>query len=98
MTLREAAQTAIDIQDACNLSGVLRTFDSVVSDVIWPEARRLGQGTDYVNRHPIVRVFLAKLADLNGLEYSWSAEAFTEVESIASEAHSQDLLFGGHKK
>jgi hypothetical protein len=90
MNLREAAQTAIDVQNACNLSGVLASFHSIVSDVICPEARRLGQGTDFVNRHPIVRVFLAKLADLNGLVYDWPADAFAAVESIAkaSEARS----------
>ena len=26
MDIKEAAQTALDVQDACNLSGVLRSF------------------------------------------------------------------------
>ena len=41
MTLQEAAQSALDVQDASNLSGVLRTFNEIVVDVIWPEACRL---------------------------------------------------------
>ena len=65
-TLQQAAQTAIDCQDACNLSGVLASFHEIVSEVIWTEARKLGKGTDYVNTHPIVTLLLHKLCDLNG--------------------------------
>lgn len=65
MTLQEAAERAIQVQDACNLSGVLRTFDTIVMDVLWPEARRIGAGTDWVNQHPVVYLFLDKLMSLN---------------------------------
>ena len=61
MTIKEAAKTAILAQDACNLSGVLASFHNVVTDVIWPEARRLGKATEFVNTHPIVTLFLDKL-------------------------------------
>jgi hypothetical protein len=67
-TLQQAAQSALDCQDACNLSGVLASFKEIVHEVIWPEARRLGKGTDYVNRHPIVTLFLHKLISLNGTD------------------------------
>jgi len=65
MTIQTAAQIALDCQDACNLSGVLASFKEIVHEVIWPEARRLGKGTDYVNTHPIVTLFLSKLCSLN---------------------------------
>ena len=65
MTLGEAAQTALDVQDACNLSGVLASFKEIVHEVIWPEANKLGKGTEYVNTHPIVTLFLSKLCSLN---------------------------------
>jgi hypothetical protein len=65
MTIQEAAQTALDVQDACNLSGVLASFKEIVHEVIWPEARRLGKGTEWVNTHPIVTLFLSKLCSLN---------------------------------
>jgi len=68
MTLQEAAQQALDVQDACNLSGVLHSLDQIVSQILWPEARRIGKGTDWVNRHAIVSAFLYKLMDLNGGE------------------------------
>ena len=65
MTIQEAAKTAIECQDACNLSGVLASLKEIVHEVIWPEARRLGKGTEYVNTHPIVTLFLSKLCSLN---------------------------------
>jgi|SRR6266478_1295638 len=65
MNIQQAARVALDCQDACNLSGVLASFKEIFNEVLWPEARRLGKGTEYVNTHPIVTLFLDKLASLN---------------------------------
>ena len=65
MNIQQAARVALDCQDACNLSGVLASFKEIVHEVIWPEARRLGKGTEYVNTHPVVTLFLSKLCSLN---------------------------------
>jgi len=65
MTIQEAAKTALECQDACNLSGVLASFKEIVHEVLWPEARRLDKGTEWVNTHPIVTLFLSKLGSLN---------------------------------
>jgi hypothetical protein len=64
-TLKEAAETALLIQDACNLSGILRSFTDIVMDTLWPAAREQGKGTDWVNQHPVCTLFLDKLASLN---------------------------------
>jgi len=64
--LKQAAQTALDCQDAVNLSGVLHSLNEILATVLGPEARRLDQGTAWVNRHPIVTLFLHKLTSLNG--------------------------------
>src|SRR5713226_1022598 len=81
MTIQQAAKTALDCQDACNLSGVLASFHQIVMDVIWPEARRLGKGTEYVNTHSIVALFLSKLVDLNrNQDFS---QAYDEVKKLA---------------
>ncbi len=92
MTIQEAAKTAILVQDACNLSGVLASFRNIVMDVIWPEARRLGKGTSWVNGHPIVTLFLSKLCSLNGgyfecdyLHASDACEALAQPEMIQPE-------------
>jgi hypothetical protein len=44
---------------------VLASFKEIVHEVIWPEARRLGKGTEWVNSHPVVTLFLSKLCSLN---------------------------------
>jgi hypothetical protein len=91
VTIQEAARTAITVQDAVNLSGVLHSFSEIVTEVIWPEARKQGKGTDFVNRHPIVTLFLSKLASLNGTDCLCThclarfSDANRECESIAQE-------------
>lgn len=66
MTIQEAAKLAVNVQDACNLSGVVRSF-AQVTEVLWHEARRLNQGTDWVNTHPITILFADKVASLAGI-------------------------------
>ena len=70
MTIQRAAQTAVDCQDACNLSGVLYSFADAMKTAIRPEAERLNKGTDWINQHPIVYMFAYKLLALNGHEVS----------------------------
>ncbi len=65
LTYKEAAQAALDCQDACNLSGVAKFLAGPVMDALWAEARRIGQGTEWINRHPVVALMLDKLASLN---------------------------------
>jgi hypothetical protein len=90
MTLQQAAQQALDVQNACNLSGVVHSLDQIVREVLWPEADRLGKGTDFVNTHPIVSMFLDKLASLNRTQClcSGSMDAYHkatgEVEKLAA--------------
>lgn len=64
MTLQQAAKQALDIQDACNLSGVVYSFAQAM-DAICAESYRLGRGTAWKNTHPIVTLHLLKLAELN---------------------------------
>lgn len=70
-----------------NLSGVLASFEEIVHEVIWPEARRLGKGTEWVNSHPIVTLFLSKLCSLNHgyfeCDYLHASDA---CEALAQEA------------
>ncbi len=86
MTLRQAAQSARLAQDACNLSGVLASLNTIVQEVLWPEARRLGKGTSYVNSHPIVALFLSKLVDLNGNQDF--SQAYDGVKKLAEQPES----------
>jgi hypothetical protein len=102
MTIRQAARTALGCQDACNLSGVLASFKEIVHEVIWPEARRLGKGTDWVNQHPICVLFLSKLCSLNGgyyecdyLHASDECEALAQPEVLSlAEAVAEGIAWG----
>ena len=66
MVSKERWQEALDIQNACNLSGLVRSLYVTVG-AVRDEANELGEGSDYVATHPIVRLWLDKLCDLAGL-------------------------------
>lgn len=82
MTYQEAAQWALDCQDACNLSGVAHSLSRAVA-AIWDEANKTGKGTDWVNTHPIVALYLSKLCDLNGRSQDYGIIS-DECKQIAS--------------
>ena len=56
-------KNALDIQDGCNSLGIAK---QMVRDMetLWKEARENGKGTDYVNQHPVMILYLDKLCDL----------------------------------
>ena len=80
MTIKEAAQKALDIQDSCNLSAVVKTFGEAMGGV-GDEAHRLKQGTTWVNRHPISIAFVDKTAQLSGIHVA-------EIHDV-SDAHDE---------
>lgn len=88
MTIQQAAQTALDVQNACNGSGVVFTFAEAMH-AICDEQQRLGKGTAWKNEHPIVSLFLDKLASLNHTQCLCSEclsryhDAYAEVEKLA---------------
>jgi len=85
-TIQEAAKQALECQDACNLSGIVRAFDTILMETLWPEAHRTGAGTDWVNTHPISRVFIDKFTSLAGTQNDAAAvyAAFEECETLAA--------------
>lgn len=66
MTLIQAAQSAIDVQNACNASGVVRALGTEVMDALWEHAHANALGTPWVNSSPIIAMYLFKLGELNG--------------------------------
>jgi len=63
-------QNALDVQGAVNLSGVVRSF-ALVTERIWNEARAEGGGTEFVNKHPISRLYAEQINFLaSGMDYS----------------------------
>lgn len=72
-TIQEAAQFALDVQSACNLRAVLRSYTKAL-DVLWAEADLLKKGSDWVHRHPIAVLYATQVGHL------------TRVAVIADEA------------
>jgi len=62
-TLKAAAQAALDVQNACNLSGVAMAFADIMRTLC-----EFVPGTDARNTHPIAQVFLDKMNQLAGVQ------------------------------
>jgi hypothetical protein len=83
-TLHSMAQEALDVQSACNLSGVIAAFARIVTDMRGP----LGMDTPTCNTHPICRLFAEQIAHLTGggscenVESYW--QAHRECERLAA--------------
>ena len=82
MTIQEASQKALDIQDACNLGGVVLAFHDVI-EAVWDEANRQKKGTDWVNRHPICVLFADKIEQLTGKTNTTTNDAYRLVIAMA---------------
>ena len=64
-TLKELAQEALDVQDACNLSGLAQRFAKVMIElnVLVPDS------TEARNSHPIVLLWLDKFNSLAHIQF-----------------------------
>lgn len=73
-TIQQLAKDAIDVQDACNLSGVVHSFSQVVTDLRTILTNEGKFSTDRLNTHPVVILYSNKIASLcgseSGLEFS----------------------------
>lgn len=58
-------QTALDIQDATNLSGVVHQFSRDMRRIC-EEIRAAGGNTKHINRHPVCRLYAEQIAWLAG--------------------------------
>jgi len=54
---------AIQVQDACNLSGVVHAFSRILADLC-----KTTQSTKERNTHPVCIMFASKVASLTGCE------------------------------
>jgi hypothetical protein len=58
-------ETTLFAQSACNLSGIVYRFASILPK-IWNEARARGKGTDWVNKHPVCALMAEQISHLAG--------------------------------
>lgn len=80
-SIQDCAQTASDIQNACNFSGILHTFVEVFTYM----KNDLGMSRDEVNTHPITIVFLDKLnslAEIQNMGCERVMNALNEVDKL----------------
>jgi hypothetical protein len=82
--IRKAAQDAMQVQDACNLSGVINAWNRAMT-ALWEVAHRDGHGTSWVNTHPINRLFASKVFQLTGMEHGgdFRGDDFAFVKNMA---------------
>lgn len=85
MTINRAAQEALDVQNACNLSGVVKAFDRATA-TLWEIAHRTPHlGTDWVNKHPISVLFSSKIESLTGSgEVNKFSKSYDECVRLAA--------------
>lgn len=74
-------QNAIDIQNACNLSGVLYSFAKDMHTICETE----GPGTEVKNTHPVVLMYLWKLCSLAQLVDVGPVSDLSEAQDLCME-------------
>jgi hypothetical protein len=75
-TIKQLAQEALDVQNACNLCGVVQSFARAMID--------LGEhtkGTDERNTHPISVLWADKVAHLTGTQ-SFGNDVVTKAYNV----------------
>lgn len=80
MTMKQMAQMALDIQNACNLSGVARSFAEVTAAM-----RQAPHNFDTAtcNCHPVTVLFVDKLNSLCGMTTMDILAIYRECERLA---------------
>ena len=64
---------AYQVQDACNLSGVVHSFSRAISDL---REACPNQGTEFYNQHPVSILYASKISSLAGAGFNAESEAF----------------------
>jgi len=68
-TESELITEALNVQDACNLSGVVHSFSRAMTD-LWALAKEAKEGefkgTEWVNTHRVARLYASKIKSLTG--------------------------------
>lgn len=76
-------KTALLSQGAVNVSGLVHSLSEMMGE-LRREARERGQGTDYVNRHPVVRLFAEQIMHLT------CSRDYFEAHRICEEKAAED--------
>lgn len=93
MTIQAMAQSALDVQNACNLSGVVRSFAEITSAM----RTEHGMDTPTCNRHPVCILFAHKIADMVGVQTAEQGDTAAGIAMIECErmARQEPLKLSG---
>jgi hypothetical protein len=81
-TMADLAREALQVQNACNLSGVVHSFSRAITRLrVLLEAEGKG-GTANINHHPICQAWASKIVDLSGYEPAYVG-MWGDVERLA---------------
>jgi hypothetical protein len=86
--LQQEAKEVIALQDACNSSGVVFRLAEAMQKIC-EEANRLGEGTEWKNKHPILLMYVSKLDSL--------AYGFGDVYGFDRSYHICQILAGDYQ-
>ena len=79
MISKRSYQDALMIQDACNLSGVVHSWATILSEMV-----KDGMDTETIWHHPINILFSSKVASLTGSEnFDNFSKAYVECQKEA---------------
>lgn len=81
--MKELAKEALDVQNACNLSGVVHSFSRAIGDLREIARLEKWESTDKINRHPICILFADKIASLSSPGSSINGSEFTSAYNWA---------------
>lgn len=82
-TLQDLAKEAIDVQDACNLSGVVHGFSRAITAL---RERFPNISTNDLNHHPICLLWSSKIAALTGSENEGFSQAYSWCKRQAEQS------------
>ena len=93
-TLAQLAKEAIEIQDACNLSGLVHGWHRSIIELREELGKQGIFDTDKINQHPINVMWVSKLADLAHYDGSMTkfSFAYDACQELADERASMSTL------
>lgn len=87
-TVKELAQEAIDIQNACNPLGLSKGYARALQELRWAlEVEGKENDTDAIKLHPINRLWLDKLCDLARYNRMNQSDSLMEFVAAHDECH-----------
>jgi hypothetical protein len=78
-TIQQLARESLDAQNAPNGCALARSMHEAMCDL-----NKICNGTNEVNRHPITKMWLYKLADLAGIDYEYDMAVDDTVNKLAA--------------